>query len=92
MNDSFVDATPTWTWRAAAGSAVLAVLSLLFGGPATELLTGALAAVFLLTATYLLYEWGQYREKPSDGGGDDDERRTEMQAEAGGYGGNGGGL
>lgn len=95
MDDSFVDAVPTWTWRFAAGSAALAVLSYLFGGPGTELLTGALVAAFLVAAAYLLYEWNRYRGEPprnGGGGGDggDDERRTERQGEADGYGGDGG--
>lgn len=95
MDDSFVDAVPTWTLRFAAGSASLAVLSYLFGGPGTELLTGAFVAAFLAVSAYLLYEWRRTREDPPRNGGggrDDEERRTEMNSESGGYGGNSGGL
>lgn len=95
MDDSFVDAVPTWALRFAAGSASLAVLSYLFGGPGTELLTGAFAAAFLAVSVYLLYEWRRNREDPprnGGDGGDDEEHRAETNAEPSGYGGNSGGL
>lgn len=92
MDDSFSETVPRWTWRFAAGSATLAVLSYLFGGPGTELLTGAFVAAFLVVSGYILYEWRRSREgPPRHGGGGNDERqgqhRTETTAEAGGDGG-----
>ncbi|ELZ26742.1 hypothetical protein C474_18915 [Halogeometricum pallidum JCM 14848] len=92
MDNSFAETVPRWTWRFAAGSATLAVLSYLFGGPGTELLTGALAAAFLAVSGYILYEWRRGREGPPRNGGGDDEgqgqmHRTETTAEAGGDGG-----
>lgn len=93
MDDSFVDAVPTWALRFAAGSASLAVLSYLFGGPGTELLTGAFVAAFLAVSVYLLYEWRRTREDPPRNGGDGgDDEGTETRAEADGHGGNSDGL
>lgn len=93
MDDSFADAVPTWAFRFAAGSASLAVLSYLFGGPGTELLTGAFLAAFLAVSVYLLYEWRRTRgDPPGDGGDGGDDEGTEMRAEADGRGGNSGGL
>ncbi|MDS0298314.1 hypothetical protein NDI76_06130 [Halogeometricum sp. S1BR25-6] len=87
MDDSFAETVPRWALRFAAGSAVLAVLSFLFGGPGTELLTGALAAACLAVSGYALYEWRRGREGPPGGGGGDEgqgrTRRTETTAETG---------
>ena len=95
MDDSFVETAPRWALRFAAGSAALAVLSFLFGGPGTELLTGALVAAFLAVSGYILYR--SRREDGPPGGGNEGggrTRRSETTAETGanGYGGDGGDL
>lgn len=97
MDDTFpADVAPLWAWGVTGGSAVLALLSHLLGGSAIELFTGVAVGVTLVGGVYILYSWGQRREQPAD---EDDEssqaereREREMMAEAGGYGGNGGGV
>lgn len=81
-----------WVWRVTLACAVLAPVSHVVAGTDAERLTGALAAVALAGAVYLLYRWGQHRDPPSGDGDEDSRRRKESKAEAGGYGGNGGGL
>lgn len=81
---------PPWVGWVVVGSAALAILSHLVGGSGTTRLTGLFTATFLAGVLYLLYLWGQHREPPRNGG-DDGKREKEMQAEAGGYGGSGGG-
>lgn len=82
-----------WTRTVTLGSATLALVSHLVGGTDTERITGVLVAVALVGSVYLLYRWGQHRDSaPEDGEDGDGRRRQEMKAEAGGYGGNGGGM
>jgi len=83
---------PSWTWKLTAVAAVLATAAAVVDGPWPGSVTAALVGVAGLGVVYLLYAWGQRRER--DGGDRDDghaERRKEMEAEAGGYGGNAGG-
>ncbi|MDS0293316.1 hypothetical protein [Halogeometricum luteum] len=94
MDDSFAETVPRWALRFAAGSAALAVLSFLFGGPGTELLTGALVAAFLAVSGYILYRSRREEGPPGGGGGSGGQeptRRSETTAETGtnGYGGDG---
>jgi 4-amino-4-deoxy-L-arabinose transferase-like glycosyltransferase len=92
MDDSFAETVPRWALRFAAGSAALAVLSFLFGGPGTELLTGALVAAFLVVSGYILYRSRREEGPPGGGsGGQEPTRRSETTAETGtnGYGGDG---
>lgn len=84
-----------WVWGAVLGSAVLAILSHVLGGSSTERITGVLTIATLLGIVYLLYRWGQVRERvspPEDTDSEEHRRQQEMKAEAGGFGGNGGGL
>lgn len=85
------DVAPAWTWAVTAGSAALAVLSALVGGSATAPVTTGLAVVAGVGTVYLLYRWGQRRERSPGSDDGDGRRRKEMEAEKGGYGGSGGG-
>lgn len=90
MSDvSAADVAPAWVWLATAACGVLAVVVFAVGGAAYGTLVEVLAAATSAGVLYLLYRWGQVREKePSE----KSDREREMEAEAGGYGGNGGGL
>lgn len=78
---------PLWTWHVTLGSATLALVSHFIGGGR---ITSVLTTVTLTGITYLLYKWGQHRDPPSKYSDDDSKRQKEMEmeAEAGGYGGN----
>jgi threonine/homoserine/homoserine lactone efflux protein len=83
---------PPWTWQATSVAGVVAIALHVFGGAAVEEMTGLFVVITVTGVLYLLYRWGQYREKPaSDEDERTEERRKEMEAEAGGYGGNAGG-
>ncbi|MCD2198934.1 hypothetical protein LPA44_03350 [Halobacterium sp. KA-4] len=89
MSDlSPTDVAPAWVWLATAASGVLAAVVHVVGGAAYESAVGVLTAGAVVGVLYLLYQWGQIREKPTSAKSD---REKEMEAEAGGYGGNGGG-
>lgn len=78
---------PLWTVHVTLGSGICALVSYVLGGGR---ITGDLTAVALVGVTYLLYKWGQHRDPPSKYSDDERRRRREkeMEAEAGGYGGN----
>lgn len=82
------DVAPVWLWLATAVCGVLAVAVHLVGGAAYETSVGVLTGATGIGVLYLLYRWGQVREKPTR---ETSDREKEMEAEAGGYGGNGGG-
>ncbi|MFC7076731.1 hypothetical protein [Haloarcula halophila] len=82
------DIAPLWLWKGTAASGLAAVLSAAALPNSLDWLTLGLVGVAAVGVLALLYRWGQYRD--SDGG-DTDRREKEMRAEAGGYGGNGGG-
>lgn len=84
------DVAPAWTWAVTAGSALLAALSFAVGSATGPVTTGA-TAVAAAGALYLLYRWGQRRERPSGDGDGDGRREKELEAEKGSYGGGGGG-
>lgn len=90
MSDlSPTDVAPTWVWLAtvicgALTVTVAAVDAVAYSFSLVEILAGATGVGVL----YLLYRWGQLRERNSPNKGD---REREMEAEAGGYGGSGGG-
>lgn len=90
------DIAPYWVWGLTGVSAAVAVVSHFLGGSTTELFTGGAVALAIVGTVYLLYGWGQHRERPSMGADEDEsserERERQMMAEAGGYGGNGGGT
>ena len=90
MSDlSPADVAPRWVWLATAVCGVLAVTVHSVGGEAYISLVRILVGATVAGVLYLLYRWGQIREKePSN----KSEREKEMEAEAGGYGGNGGSL
>ncbi len=76
---------PRWTVLATAASGVLAALAYALGVPYGTHLTAATA----VGTTYVLYKWGQHRERPSKYSDDPEQKRREMEQEgrAGGYGG-----
>lgn len=80
------DLAPPWVWLATAASTVLAVGAYVVGSGGT--VVDVLTAGAVVGVLYLLYQWGQTREKPTT---EKSDREKEMEAEAGGYGGNGGG-
>jgi hypothetical protein len=84
---------PPWTWKLTALAALLATAAAVVDGPWAGSVTATLVGIAGVGVVYLLYAWGQHRER-EDGGADDGrgQRRKEMEAEAGGYGGNGGGV
>lgn len=86
MGDDDAPWVPRWTVLATLASAVLAVLAYALGVPYGSHAT----AVTAVGATYVLYKWGQYRERPSKYSDDPEKKRREMEQEgrAGGYGGN----
>ncbi|CQH61504.1 uncharacterized protein HHUB_3469 [Halobacterium hubeiense] len=89
MSDlSPTDVAPAWVWLSTAASGVLAAGIHVAGGAAYESAVGVLTAGAVVGVLYLLYQWGQIREKPTS---ETSDREKEMQAEAGGYGGNSGG-
>ncbi|MFC6974547.1 hypothetical protein ACFQL1_07405 [Halomicroarcula sp. GCM10025709] len=71
-----------------AASAFAAALSTAVLPDALDWFVFSLVGIAAVGVVYLLYRWGKYRETD---GGDSDRREKEMRAEAGGYGGNGGG-
>jgi hypothetical protein len=75
-----------WTVVATLASAILAALAFALGVPYGS----HAAAVAAAGATYVLYKWGQHRERSSTYSDDSDEKRREMEQEgrSGGYGGN----
>lgn len=89
-DDSFEP--PAWVGLLVLGSGALALLAYVVGGALLAQLARASAVLAVLGFVYLLYLWGQQRDPPSGGGGDDGRREKEMEAEAGGYGGSGGGA
>ena len=80
------DLAPPWVWLATAASSVLAVGVSVVGSGGT--VGRVLTAAAVVGVLYLLYRWGQVREKPTS---EKSDREKEMEAEAGGYGGSGGG-
>ncbi|NIB98000.1 hypothetical protein [Halobacterium sp. R2-5] len=90
MSDlSPTDVAPAWVWLATAVCGVLAVAVHVAGGAAYETPVGVLTGATVAGVLYLLYRWGQLRETPTS---EKSEKDKEMEAEAGGYGGNGGGM
>lgn len=90
MSDlSPTDVAPRWIWLATAACGVLAPTVYVVGGGAYAALVEVLAGTAAVGVVYLLYRWGQVREKPSS---EKSDREKEMEAEAGGYGGSGGGA
>jgi len=75
-----------WIVLATLLGAVVSALGYTVGLPYVKYVTVFTA----LGVTYILYRWGQYREGPSKSSNEPEQRRREkeMEAEAGGYGGN----
>lgn len=83
---------PLWLGVVLLGSAVLALVTYVLDGALAARLSRGFAVVAGSGVLYLLYRWGQHRDPPSGGGGSTERREKEMEAEAGGYGGSGGGT
>jgi membrane protein implicated in regulation of membrane protease activity len=83
------DVAPRWIWLATAACLVLAPTVYAVAGGAYATLVQVLAGAAAVGVLYLLYRWGQVREKPSS---EKSDREREQEAEAGGYGGSGGGA
>jgi len=83
------DVAPRWVWLTTAACVVLAPTVYAVAGRADAALARVLAGAAAVGVVYLLYRWGQVREKPSS---EKSDREREQEAEAGGYGGSGGGA
>ncbi|MUV60800.1 hypothetical protein [Halobacterium sp. CBA1126] len=86
MSDDDSPWVPRWTVLATAATGVVAALAYALTLPYASYAAGITAVGVL----YVLYKWGQQRERPSKYSDDPDEKRRQMEQEgrAGGYGGN----
>ena len=78
MGDEGSPWVPLWTVHVTLSSALLVIPSYLVRSPHANSVT----AVAIVGVTYILYKWGQYRDRPSKKRDDSSEKRREMEAEA----------